>query len=213
MDKFSELKAAALAATPGPWNRTLTRFNGITNSTHSMASFSSEGVLANANEKRDAIFIAAANPAVVLDLLAELEASRKQNQELAQQCGRSGVRATIAERKLAAKDKRIAELEVERTGSINELSRIIQQETKARREVEKLLEDGLEKWQELASTQCIKINELQDKLATPVRLTDERTLWAGEDDYDTGHVKGWNANRIEQATLLKKQGFTVEGDE
>ncbi len=54
---------------------------------------------------------------------------------------------------------------------------------------------------------------LEAKLATPVRLTEERTLWAGEDDYDTGHVKGWNANRIEQAALLKKQGFTVEGDE
>lgn len=58
-----------------------------------------------------------------------------------------------------------------------------------------------------------RITELEAKLATPVRLTDERTLWAGEDDYDTGHVKGWNANRIEQAALLKKQGFTVEGDE
>jgi len=82
MDKFSELKAAALAATPGPWKRTVTRFNGITNSTHSMASFSSEGVLANANEKRDAIFIAAANPAVVLELLAELEAKDKRILEL-----------------------------------------------------------------------------------------------------------------------------------
>ncbi|MGP2731743.1 hypothetical protein [Serratia bockelmannii] len=61
----------------------------------------------------------------------------------------------------------------------------------------------------LAQESC----ELQAKLATPVRLTDERTLWAGEDDYDTGHVKGWNANRIEQSALLKKQGFTVEGDE
>lgn len=60
----------------------------------------------------------------------------------------------------------------------------------------------------LAQESC----ELQAKLATPVRLTDERTLWAGEDDYDTGHVKGWNANRIEQAALLKKQGFTVAED-
>ncbi|MHD0451525.1 hypothetical protein ACY2EW_08600 [Serratia nevei] len=54
---------------------------------------------------------------------------------------------------------------------------------------------------------------LESKLATPVRLTDERTLWAGEDDYDTGHVKGWNANRLEQAALLKKQGFKFVGDE
>ncbi|HEY3983195.1 hypothetical protein [Cedecea sp.] len=58
-----------------------------------------------------------------------------------------------------------------------------------------------------------RIDRAEKRLATPVRLTDERTLWAGEDDYDTGHVKGWNANRIEQAALLKKQGFTVEGDE
>ncbi|HEI9710152.1 TPA: hypothetical protein SLN25_001459 [Serratia marcescens] len=58
-----------------------------------------------------------------------------------------------------------------------------------------------------------RIAELEAKLATPVRLTDERTLWVGEDDYDAGHVKGWNANRIEQAALLKKQGFKVEGDE
>ncbi|MEX3097665.1 hypothetical protein [Serratia ureilytica] len=58
-----------------------------------------------------------------------------------------------------------------------------------------------------------RVAELEAKLAKPLRLTEERTLWAGEDDYDTGHVKGWNANRIEQAALLKKQGFTVKGDE
>lgn len=34
-------------------------------------------------------------------LLAELEAARKQSQELAAQCGRLGARAAIAERKLA----------------------------------------------------------------------------------------------------------------
>ncbi|HGM5993134.1 TPA: hypothetical protein ACKP5Q_000519 [Serratia marcescens] len=34
-------------------------------------------------------------------LLAELEATRKQSQELARQCGRLGARAAIAERKLA----------------------------------------------------------------------------------------------------------------
>ncbi|EME1467923.1 hypothetical protein V3510_005307 [Serratia marcescens] len=56
-------------------------------------------------------------------------------------------------------------------------------------------------------------SELRAKLATPVWLTDERTLWAAEDDYDTGHVRDWNANRLEQAALLKKQGFTVERDE
>ncbi|MEL5392857.1 hypothetical protein [Serratia nevei] len=38
---------------------------------------------------------------VYFALLAELEATRKQSQELAKQCGRLGARAAIAERKLA----------------------------------------------------------------------------------------------------------------
>ncbi|CUW11403.1 Uncharacterised protein [Serratia grimesii] len=78
------------------------------------------------------------------------------------------------------------------------------------------LEAAMKQNQELAR-QCGRLGAraaiAERKLATPLQLTDERTLWAGEDDYDTGHVKGWNANRIEQAALLKKQGFTVEGDE
>lgn len=77
------------------------------------------------------------------------------------------------------------------------------------------LEAAMKQNQELAR-QCGRLGAraaiAERKLATPLQLTDERTLWAGEDDYDTGHVKGWNANRIEQAALLKKQGFTV-GDE
>ena len=66
---------------------------------------------------------------------------------------------------------------------------------------------------ELWETMAARLEAAEAQLSTPVQLTEERTLWAGEDDYDTGHVKGWNANRIEQAALLKKQGFTVEGDE
>lgn len=99
------------------------------------------------------------------------------------------VSALLAE--LEAKDRRIAELE-------EEFAFIMGQN------------DGMEK--ELRDKDA-RIEHLEAKLTTPVRLTDERTLWAGEDDYDTGHVKGWNANRLEQAALLKKQGFTVEEGE
>ncbi|MGQ6288768.1 ead/Ea22-like family protein [Serratia sp. IR-2025] len=152
MDKFSELKAAAMAATPGPWISGDDSWSDGNHANISTADRYDSGIINIAQidgggsesgfdepfsteQQANARYITAANPAVILALLAELE----------------------------AKDKRIAELEA--------------------------------------------------KLATPVRLTDERTLWAGEDDYDTGHVKGWNANRIEQAALLKKQGFKVEGDE
>ncbi|HFZ1920742.1 TPA: hypothetical protein ACIJX2_000161 [Serratia marcescens] len=110
------------------------------------------------------------------------------------------VSALLAE--LEAKDKRIAELEAKTAmtmgvGSGNG----------------NLFVHG--DYDSIKAAQAIVLeNEsLRAKLDTPVRLTDERTLWAGEDDYDTGHVKGWNANRLEQVALLKKQGFTVEGDE
>lgn len=77
-DKLEALKAAALAATPGPWYRSSVTFNGIT----SEQTFMTQGNkphIANAGEKRDAIFIAAANPDVVLSLLAALE---EKDQEL-----------------------------------------------------------------------------------------------------------------------------------
>lgn len=148
---------------------------------------------------------------VYFALLAELEASKKSNAFLKEQLAKLAnfnpdwdmleacrdswreVAAALneAEAKLEAKDNRIGELE-----------RILDGVTPV------MIAGG---WTAKGISDYAK--SLEAKLATPVRLTDERTLWAGEDDYDTGHVKGWNANRIEQSALLKKQGFTVEGDE
>ncbi|CAI2786450.1 Uncharacterised protein [Serratia ficaria] len=86
MDKFSELKAVALAATPGPWSW---KVDGI------FYYLSPEGINTPLeriiddgsawgeygetieHDSPDARFIAAANPAVVLALLAELEAKDK----------------------------------------------------------------------------------------------------------------------------------------
>ncbi|WP_427193202.1 ead/Ea22-like family protein [Serratia marcescens] len=191
MDKFSELKAAAMAATPGPWIldddswsegdnanvSTEERYDGRIVSIAQIEGGGSESGFDepfSTEQQANARYITAANPAAVLALLAELE----------------------------AKDKRIAELEAKTAmtmgvGSGNG----------------NLFVHG--DYDSIKAAQAIVLeNEsLRAKLATPVRLTDERTLWAGEDDYDTGHVKGWNANRIEQAALLKKQGFTAEGDE
>lgn len=143
MDKFSELKAAAMAATPG---RIGDRIDGSGSIKYECTGYDGSLVLrtdhkdmeygfVGDNADADEMFFRLCVPDVVLELLAELE----------------------------AKDKRIAELEA--------------------------------------------------RLATPIRLTEERTLYQGEDDYDAGHVRGWNANRIEQAALLKKQGLTVAGDD
>lgn len=74
------LREASEKATPGEWRRASTRFNGITaQSAYPLCG--KEDILASAAEKRDAEFIAAANPATVLALLDELEAAEKRIEE------------------------------------------------------------------------------------------------------------------------------------
>ena len=69
------LREAAEKATPGDWRRASTRFNGITATPFSLGG--EEVMLAGTSEKRDAEFIAAANPKVVLALLDELVAANE----------------------------------------------------------------------------------------------------------------------------------------
>ncbi len=76
----AKLKAAAEKATPGPWRRTSTIFNGIT---YGPFSLTNEKVLANVAEKANAEFIAAANPTAVLELIAALEDAQRSNAALA----------------------------------------------------------------------------------------------------------------------------------
>jgi len=81
MTNKQALREAAEKATPGKWRRASTRFNGITaQSAYPLCG--KEDILANAAEKRDAEFIAAANPATVLALLDELEAAENRNDRL-----------------------------------------------------------------------------------------------------------------------------------
>lgn len=63
------LREAAEKATPGNWHRASSRFNGITVTPFSLCG--EEVMLAHTVEKRDAEFIAAANPATMLALLDE----------------------------------------------------------------------------------------------------------------------------------------------
>ena len=117
-NKLSELKAAAMAATPGPWKWFTSNSMARLSSTPSgkdgdvLSAFrASDGVPCVRVSQHDMAFIAAVNPIVVLALLAELEASRQytkerdaENESLALTVGRLRV-------ELEAKDKRIAELE------------------------------------------------------------------------------------------------------
>ncbi|MET7265926.1 ead/Ea22-like family protein [Klebsiella variicola] len=75
------LKAAAEKATPGQWQRSSLRFNGITNIANPMEQGNKPHV-ANTSEKRDAEFIALANPANILALVEALEKAQQRNAEL-----------------------------------------------------------------------------------------------------------------------------------
>ncbi|MFB1872650.1 ead/Ea22-like family protein [Salmonella enterica subsp. enterica] len=63
------LRKVAEKATPGNWRRSSSRFNGITATPFSLCG--EEVMLAHTVEKRDAEFIAAANPRTMLALLDE----------------------------------------------------------------------------------------------------------------------------------------------
>ncbi|ATM92204.1 ead/Ea22-like family protein [Klebsiella aerogenes] len=68
------LKAAAEKANPGPWRRASTLFNGIARGKFSLTK---EDIIAGTNEKRDAEFIALANPANILALVEALEKAQE----------------------------------------------------------------------------------------------------------------------------------------
>lgn len=75
------LKAEAEKATPGKWMRSSVLFNSITNIANPMEQGNKPHV-ANTSEKRDAEFIALANPA---NILALVEALEKAQQHIARQ--------------------------------------------------------------------------------------------------------------------------------
>ncbi|EPR2810757.1 ead/Ea22-like family protein [Klebsiella pneumoniae] len=74
------LKAAAEKATPGEWRRASTQFNGITATPFMLGR--KEVMIAGVSEKRDAEFIALANPANVLALVEALEKAQQRITQL-----------------------------------------------------------------------------------------------------------------------------------
>lgn len=118
MDKLSELKAAAMAATPGPWfvhEKPCEDGNyGIDTSDNEWTAeavvwwgFARESIW----REEDARFIAAANPAAVLALLAELEAKTLDGRCIEQERELFRVERTAHQQHAQDLEKRIAELE------------------------------------------------------------------------------------------------------
>ncbi|EEI9213786.1 ead/Ea22-like family protein [Salmonella enterica] len=130
------LREVAEKATPGNWRRTSSLFNGITVTPFSLCG--EEVTLAHTVEKRDAEFIAAANPATMLALLDEnlqlqrekdaIEAvalalrddMRQAREQLEAAEKRNAEQREYYEGVIADGSKRIAELENSETQLINE---------------------------------------------------------------------------------------------
>ncbi|EDT2331272.1 ead/Ea22-like family protein [Salmonella enterica] len=119
------LREAAEKATPGNWHRSSSRFNGITATPFSLCG--EEVTLAHTVEKRDAEFIAAANPATMLALLDEnLQLQREKDAieavalALRDDMRQAREQLEAAEKRIADGSKRIAELENSETQLINE---------------------------------------------------------------------------------------------
>ncbi|BEO43692.1 hypothetical protein SMQE13_30430 [Serratia marcescens] len=183
MDKFSELKAAAMAATPGPWGSVYDDWSDGDDAL--ISSESRDGMVAIAKiegggpdsgydepfgteQQANTAFIAAANPAVVLALLAELEAKSQRITGLERHV--KDIEATL----IAATDE-IADLTIERDEARAKLATPVRLPRRAPENLASVL-DGYENW----------------LIATTFRDT-------------------WNAclDEVSRAS----SGFTVEGDE
>ncbi|HFD9031599.1 TPA: ead/Ea22-like family protein, partial [Salmonella enterica] len=101
------LREVAERATPGNRRRTSSLFNGITVTPFSLCG--EEVTLAHTVEKRDAEFIAAANPATMLALLDELETKEEQRANWFRMAQKLGEDLDTAERLIAELDQRLIE--------------------------------------------------------------------------------------------------------
>lgn len=138
------LREAAERATPGNWRRTSSLFNGITVTPFSLCG--EEVTLAHTVEKRDAEFIAAANPATMLALLDEnLQLQREKDAiEAVALALRDDMRQ--AREQLEAAEKRIAEQREYYEGVIADGSKRIAELEKGHQEAAKQINS----WRRLA---------------------------------------------------------------
>ncbi|MBE8634265.1 ead/Ea22-like family protein [Salmonella enterica] len=101
------LREVAEKATPGNWRRTSSLFNGITVTPFSLCG--EEVTLAHTVEKRDAEFIAAANPRTMLALLDELEHYKSREERVTKLVLDNSTSWDALYKKLEAAERSIAE--------------------------------------------------------------------------------------------------------
>lgn len=246
MDKFSELKAAALAATPGPWELVYDDWSDGEDALISCESRAGMVAIAkiegggsdsgydepfSSEQQANAAFIAAANPAVILALLAELEASDEKISARRQEVLRSLTeRAETAEQKLAANNSEWFQLFPMASPRVVAMMNVDLQNAVAKRDQRIAeLERANQSQDDHISQQQDRIDSLEKtnsdlgrglaaaekRLATPVQLQncDFESVaimahWCTDEQLEAW-VKG-----VEHAKKqIRAAGFTVEGDE
>lgn len=212
MDKFSELKAAAIAATPG---RIGDRIDGSGSIKYECTGYDGSLVLrtdhkdmeygfVGDNADADELFFRLCVPDVVLELLAELEATESRLHEVATAC--------------ATAEQRIAELESETKVWESAATKHLARAEEAEKRLPILEKDKL-RLNEIINSEANRADEAEKRLATPVRLP---ALLHPESDAVNGMIfaNGRNEAIAECSIAIRHAGFlseaspmTVEGDE
>ncbi|EDJ6155625.1 ead/Ea22-like family protein [Salmonella enterica] len=174
------LREVAEKATPGTWRRTSSLFNGITVTPFSLCG--EEVTLAHTVEKRDAEFIAAANPATMLALLDEnIQLQREKDAtEAVALALRDDMRQ--AREQLEATEKRIAEQREYYEGVIADGSKRIAELENGHQEAAKQInswrrlakQNIAERGKDISELEAARqhIAELEAKLETADKLQD-----------------------------------------
>ncbi|EBC2569603.1 ead/Ea22-like family protein [Salmonella enterica] len=212
------LREVAEKATPGTWRRTSSLFNGITVTPFSLCG--EEVTLAHTVEKRDAEFIAAANPATMLALLDEnIQLQREKDAtEAVALALRDDMRQ--AREQLEATEKRIAEQREYYEGVIADGSKRIAELENGHQEAAKQINS----WRRLAKQNIAErgkdISELEaarqriaelEALAVnlPKRSVGEVMHLSG---FSRDYAEGWCAGNDNAMHEIRAAGIKVKGE-
>ncbi|EEL1081165.1 ead/Ea22-like family protein [Salmonella enterica] len=210
------LREVAEKATPGTWRRTSSLFNGITVTPFSLCG--EEVTLAHTVEKRDAEFIAAANPATMLALLDEnIQLQREKDAtEAVALALRDDMRQ--AREQLEATEKRIAEQREYYEGVIADGSKRIAELENGHQEAAKQINS----WRRLAKQNIAergkdiseleaarqRIAELEARAVNlPKRSVDEVMHLSG---FSRDYAEGWCAGNDNAIHEIRAAGIKVK---
>ncbi|EJY4078659.1 ead/Ea22-like family protein [Salmonella enterica] len=212
------LREVAEKATPGTWRRTSSLFNGITVTPFSLCG--EEVTLAHTVEKRDAEFIAAANPATMLALLDEnIQLQREKDAtEAVALALRDDMRD--AREQLEATEKRIAEQREYYEGVIADGSKRIAELENGHQEAAKQINS----WRRLAKQNIAergkdiseleaarqRIAELEARAVNlPKRSVGEVMHLSG---FSRDYAEGWCAGNDNAMHEIRAAGIKVKGE-